>query len=121
VNLWPEIFAKGLWFDVAVVSVLLTVVFLYEAILPNSWRNSRLHLVLRLVWLWLSAALLLFGAVAEITFWMEFSTRFNFIALDYLIYTHEVIGNIRESYPVGLILAAIGALAALIVLLLSSG
>ena len=117
-GLWPGILAKGLWFDIAVVSVLLAVVFLYEAILPNSWRNSRIHLVLRLVWLWASTALLLFGAVAEITFWMEFSTRFNFIALDYLIYTHEVIGNIRESYPVGLILTAIGALAALIVLLL---
>lgn len=117
-SLWPGIFVKGLWFDVAVVSVLLAAVFLYEAILPNSWRNSRIHLVLRLVWLWASTALLLFGAVAEMTFWMEFSTRFNFIALDYLIYTHEVIGNIRESYPVGLILAAIGALAALIVLLL---
>lgn len=117
-SLWPGIFARGLWFDIAIVSVLLAAVFLYEALLPNSWRNSRLHLVLRLVWLWITAALLLFGAVAEVTFWMEFSTRFNFIALDYLIYTQEVIGNIRESYPVGWILAAIGTLAALIVLLL---
>ena len=56
--------------------------------------------------------LLLFGAVSEFTFWMEFSNRLNFIALDYLIYTSEVIGNIRESYPVGLLLTAIGALAA---------
>lgn len=118
VNLWLGIFARGLWFDVAVVSVLLSAVLLYEALLPNSWRSSRIHLGARLVWLWLSAALLLFGAVAEITFWMEFSTRFNFIALDYLIYTHEVIGNIRESYPVGWIFAAIGILAALIVALL---
>jgi phosphoglycerol transferase MdoB-like AlkP superfamily enzyme len=117
-SLWPGIFARGLWFDVAVITVLLAAVFLYEAVLPNRWRHSRIHLVLRLLWLWFSLALLLFGAVAEITFWMEFSTRFNFIALDYLIYTQEVIGNIRESYPVGWILAGIGALAALIVLLL---
>ena len=57
--------------------------------------------------------MLLFGAVAEATFWLEFATRFNFIAVDYLLYTHEVIGNIRESYPVpwiltGLALAAAG-------------
>lgn len=117
-SLWPGIFARGLWFDAAVVTVLLSAVFLYEAVLPNRWRHSRVHLALRLVWLWFSVALLLFGAVAEITFWMEFSTRFNFIALDYLIYTQEVIGNIRESYPVGWILAAIGTLAALIVLLM---
>ena len=117
-GLWPGVFARGLWFDLIVTCVLLAPVFLYEALLPNRWRASLLHRLLRLLWLWLSVALLLFGAVAEITFWMEFSTRFNFIALDYLIYTQEVIGNIRQSYPVGWILAGIGALAALIVWLM---
>ena len=117
-HLWPGIFAKGLWFDIAVASALLAPVFLYEALLPNRWRSSRMHQVLRLTWLWVSVMLLLFGAVAEVTFWMEFTTRFNFIALDYLIYTQEVIGNIRESYPVGGILAAIAILAAVIVRLL---
>lgn len=50
-------------------------------------------------------ALLAFGtlylAAAELVFWNEFSARFNFIAVDYLVYTHEVVGNIRESYPIG--------------------
>jgi len=114
-RLWPGIFAKGLWFDLAVASVLLIPVFFYEALLPNRWRASRLHQTLRLFWMWLSVSLLLFGAVAEFTFWLEFSTRFNFIAVDYLIYTQEVIGNIRQSYPVGWIFAAIGFVAALIV------
>jgi phosphoglycerol transferase MdoB-like AlkP superfamily enzyme len=112
-SLWPGILGLGLWFDVAVVAFLLAPVCLYEALLPNRWRASRLHAVLRLLWLWLTIAVLLFGAVAEATFWLEFSTRFNFIAVDYLVYTREVIGNIRQSYPVGLILAAIGAAAAL--------
>lgn len=44
--------------------------------------------------------LLLFNAVGEWFFWDEFNTRFNFIAVDYLIYTTEVIGNIRQSYPI---------------------
>lgn len=44
---------------------------------------------------------LLFVAVSEAVFWDEFSVRFNFIAVNYLIFTTEVIGNIRESYPVG--------------------
>jgi phosphoglycerol transferase MdoB-like AlkP superfamily enzyme len=118
VSLWPGIFARGIWFDLVIVSVLLSAVFLYEAILPNRWRHSRLHLMLRLFWLWLVVSLLLFGAVAEVTFWMEFSTRFNFIALDYLIYTQEVIGNILESYPVGLIVLAIVTLGLVIVFLL---
>jgi hypothetical protein len=115
-SLWPEIFAKGLWFDLSVASVLLAPVCLYEALLPNTWRLQGWHRTLRYIWLWLAIALLLFGAVAEVTFWLEFTTRFNFIALDYLIYTSEVIGNIRESYPVGQILAGIGAAAAAVLL-----
>jgi Phosphoglycerol transferase and related proteins, alkaline phosphatase superfamily len=55
---------------------------------------------------------LLFVAASELVFWNEFSVRFNFIAVDYLVYTTEVIGNIRESYPVGrwLALLVVGAL-----------
>lgn len=37
--------------------------------------------------------------ICEIVFWKEFQTRFNFIAVDYLIYTQEVLKNIQESYP----------------------
>jgi phosphoglycerol transferase MdoB-like AlkP superfamily enzyme len=59
---------------------------------------------------------LLFVAVAEWTFWEEFQARFNFIAVDYLVYTTEVIGNIRESYPVGWILAGLAATGSLVFL-----
>ena len=55
-----------------------------------------------------------FVAAAELVFWNEFGTRFNFIAVDYLIYTSEVIGNIRESYPMPLLLAAVAAVDAVI-------
>lgn len=51
--------------------------------------------------------MLLFNAVSEWFFWNEFSNRYNFIAVDYLIYTTEVIGNIRESYPIGWIIVLI--------------
>jgi phosphoglycerol transferase MdoB-like AlkP superfamily enzyme len=61
---------------------------------------------------------LLFGAVAEWTFWEEFGVRFNFIAVDYLVYTTEVIGNIRESYNLPAILGGVAAGAALGVWLL---
>lgn len=53
--------------------------------------------------------LALFVAVAEWTFWEEFETRFNFIAVDYLVYTTEVLGNIRESYPIGWIVLGLVA------------
>jgi phosphoglycerol transferase MdoB-like AlkP superfamily enzyme len=53
-------------------------------------------------------AVALFVAVAEWTFWDEFRARFNFIAVDYLVYTTEVIGNVRESYPIAWILSGLG-------------
>src|SRR5262245_36761798 len=35
--------------------------------------------------------LMVFVGAAELVFWNEFASRFNFIAVDYLIYTNEVI------------------------------
>jgi len=58
---------------------------------------------------------LMFVAASELVFWNEFGVRFNFIAVDYLVYTTEVIGNIRESYPIGTWLSLL-ALAAVLVL-----
>ncbi|MCC8397915.1 MAG: LTA synthase family protein, partial [Rickettsia endosymbiont of Labidopullus appendiculatus] len=60
-------------------------------------------------------ALLIFIAIAEITFWDEFGVRFNFIAVDYLIYTHEIIGTVKESLPYIKILLAIIVITLLIV------
>ncbi len=50
---------------------------------------------------------ILFNGVSEYLFWSEFGVRYNFIAVDYLVYTNEVVGNIIESYPVVPILAAL--------------
>jgi phosphoglycerol transferase MdoB-like AlkP superfamily enzyme len=55
-----------------------------------------------------------FVAAAEFTFWQEFGARFNFIAVEYLVYGHEVIGNIRESYDLRLLLPLV-ALAGLLI------
>ena len=48
-----------------------------------------------------------FTFFAEVTFWDEFKSRFNFIAVDYLIYTYEVVKNIQESYPLPLLIGGI--------------
>lgn len=50
--------------------------------------------------LFLYVLLITFNLVSEYFFWNEFGVRYNFIAVDYLIYTNEVIGNIMESYPI---------------------
>ena len=62
--------------------------------------------------LFLFSGLFLFQAVAECFFWEEFACRFNFIAVDYLIYTTEVIQNIIESYPLGWLILAVVVFAA---------
>ena len=57
---------------------------------------------------------LVFGAVAELFFWNEFDSRFNGIAVNYLIFPKEVVGNIGESFDLSLylplVLAAGGCL-----------
>jgi phosphoglycerol transferase MdoB-like AlkP superfamily enzyme len=65
--------------------------------------------------------LLGFGAVAEWVFWDEFAARFNFIAVDYLVYTKEVVGNIRESYPLPLIFGGLAVAAGLGAWLIARG
>ncbi|MBA4109536.1 MAG: sulfatase [Leptothrix sp. (in: Bacteria)] len=117
--LWPGIFAKGLMFDLAVAAIAVAPVLVYEALLPNGWRDQRWHRVLRALWVWFALLVMLIAAASEITFWIEFSTRFNFIAVDYLIYTQEVIGNIRQSYPIPAIMLGLASLAALLTFFLN--
>lgn len=112
-------FAYGVWFDVSTLAYLLVPWLLMSALIPIRWSTGWLAHGLRWVLVWGVLATLLFGAVAEWVFWNEFTTRFNFIAVDYLIYTHEVVGNIQQSYPLGLMLIGIALLALLIVGLLS--
>ncbi len=103
-------FAKGLWFDLASLSYFMVPWLLLSLLLPNRWRAKPWVNKARWIMAFLITYGLVFGAVSEYIFWQEFTTRFNFIAVDYLIYTNEVIGNIRESYPVPLILLGIALL-----------
>ncbi len=108
-------FAIGLWFDAWALAYIIVPWLILSAALPNRWRTSRTGHIIRWIAAWIVIASLLFGVVSEFIFWQEFTTRFNFIAVDYLIYTHEVVGNIMESYPVPLLLTGIGLIASGIV------
>jgi phosphoglycerol transferase MdoB-like AlkP superfamily enzyme len=50
--------------------------------------------------IFLYVLLILQNGLSEYFFWNEFGVKYNFIAVNYLIYTNEVIGNIMQSYPV---------------------
>lgn len=100
--------AAGLVLDLLAAGVWALPITAYLLLLPQRVFRTRWHRALLLTAAVVATGALLFGAAAEWCFWEEFGARFNFIAVDYLVYTHEVMGNIWESYPLGWILAGIG-------------
>jgi phosphoglycerol transferase MdoB-like AlkP superfamily enzyme len=106
-----QVFGLGLVFDITAGLVFSLPLALFLSVWPRkAYRHILGQAALVLGYgLWCFG--LLFAAASEIVFWEEFGTRFNFIAVDYLLYTHEVIGNIRESYPIGLWLSVVAVLA----------
>ena len=99
------VMVKGVWFDINTLIVMLAPCLLLSVFLPNSWLMSKRMGPHTLVYAYCCALfVIIFLATAEFIFWHEFTTRFNFIAVDYLIYTKEVIGNIRQSYPVNILI-----------------
>jgi phosphoglycerol transferase MdoB-like AlkP superfamily enzyme len=77
------------------------------------WRRWEVRVVV-----FLYVFVLLFNCISEYCFWDEFGVRYNFIAVDYLVYTSEVIGNIFESYPMIPIIMGVSAFSVLITWLL---
>lgn len=97
------VFGVGAIFDLVAASYFALPLIIYLLFCPAKWFSCRWHQRLLAGFFFFALYLLLLGGVAEWLFWDEFGARFNFIAVDYLIYTTEVLGNIRESYPLPLI------------------
>jgi phosphoglycerol transferase MdoB-like AlkP superfamily enzyme len=99
------VFGVGLVYDLAFMAYALIPAVLYLWLMPARALASRVHR-------WLSVlifAAALFGLfmilISEWLFWDEFQARFNFIAVDYLVYRQEVSDNIAQSYPVAALVA----------------
>ncbi|TIN32351.1 MAG: hypothetical protein E5Y10_34925 [Mesorhizobium sp.] len=108
---WLVPFFTGFWFDIVTLLPILVVFLLFPLLLPVSWAGKRFDRAVGLSGFAIFLFLMVVQGVSEYFFWDEFTTRFNFIAVDYLVYTQEVIQNIMESYPVVPLLAGIGLLA----------
>lgn len=104
----------GFLFDVGAAAWLALPLVLILAALPNRVFAARAGRAFIRATMMLLLGIALFGGVAEWFFWDEFGARFNFIAVDYLVYTTEVLGNIRESYPMPLILGGVTVVTVLI-------
>lgn len=67
---------------------------------PLRWRESRWIQYPCAIAGWLFTFGLLYLGVTELFFFQEFDSRLNYIAVDYLIYPHEVFVNLWDTYPV---------------------
>lgn len=112
------IFLCGLAFDVASGLFAAAPWALYSAVVTERFLKSTLGRIITPLLLVVFTSILVFITVSEWFFWDEFGARFNFIAVDYLIWTQEVLGNITESYPMGPIVTGIVLIATGIVFFL---
>ena len=112
-------FACGLVFDLATAVYALTPFVLWLALAPARIARTWIYRAASIAGFAVACFVFLFTAAAEWLFWDEFGARFNFIAVDYLLYTHEVIGNIWESYPTGKLLIALALAATAVTALLA--
>ena len=95
-----KMFLLGFVYDLATFSYFLIPYILYLMLLPKRLHLGKVDIVVTSITYGVLLYLILFDVVAELVFWDEFSVRFNFIAVDYLVYTQEVLANIWESYPI---------------------
>jgi len=90
----------------------------YLWIVPEKIFQMRWHRFILYGMFFIFLFLLVFNSIAEWLFWDEFNVRFNFIAVDYLIYTTEVIDNIYQSYPTEWIIGSVFIITLLILFFL---
>jgi phosphoglycerol transferase MdoB-like AlkP superfamily enzyme len=98
-DVWKT-FLTGLDRDCFAGLLTLVPLLVWFGIVPERWFAAKWHRYLLgagLLFFWM---VLVFLTVAEYYFFEEFRSRFNTVAVDYLLYPHEVFVNIWDSYPV---------------------
>jgi phosphoglycerol transferase MdoB-like AlkP superfamily enzyme len=117
----PWILGAGLANDLVELVYLWIPLSLYLLFMPVRAFRSRVNLWLLGAGLWLTLFGMVYLAVVEFYFFDEFDARFNLVAVDYLMYSHEVLVNIWDSYPVPQALALTAVAASLLFYLLWPG
>ncbi|WP_319585874.1 LTA synthase family protein [uncultured Desulfobulbus sp.] len=92
--------------SLGVINDLITLCFLfmplslYFFLVSNKFHQSLPGRILTALIAWTGFFTMMYMAVIQYYFFKEFSSKFNLVAVDYLIYPHEVFGNIIESYHI---------------------
>jgi len=105
-------FGMGFLFDLTVALSFVMLYNLYLLLFPKKWAGSWFDKIFTYFYFVVVLFIVFFSLMAEFPFWEEFGVRFNFIAVDYLIYTYEVVSNINESYPLPIIIITLFVLVA---------
>ena len=103
-------FAVGALRDAAIAALLVAPGPLLLSLFRRFWQRGLGRIVATGLGIAFIGAVL-FGGIAEIFFWNEFDSRFNGVAVNYLMFPREVIGNIRESFDTGLYLPMVAGAA----------
>ena len=80
-----KVFAMGFLFDIGVGVFFVLPYSLYLLLFPQKYNNSLFNRAMTFFCFTVAVLILLFSFFAEVTFWQEFESRFNFIAVDYLV------------------------------------
>lgn len=100
---WPGValaLAVGVVFDLLAGLWVLLPFGLFLLVMRNRWLAGRVWRFVCSATLFAYLYVLLYLAVVEWYFFGEFSARFNTVAVDYLIFPHEVFVNLWDTYPV---------------------
>lgn len=108
-----KIIGIGFLYDLGTLAYILAIYGIYWFLFPKKFYGNWLDKTLVYVTYFLLVFIFVFAFLGELTFWQEFARRYNFIAVDYLLYTYEVVENINESYPIPVLIG--------IMLLMTSG
>jgi phosphoglycerol transferase MdoB-like AlkP superfamily enzyme len=103
ISLSLALMGYGIINDIPVVCVQITPLMLW---LILSGGTTLTQVWWRYIFLTLLCSGLLFGVAVEYSFWDEFTSRFNHIAIDYVLFPGEVATNIWQSYNVPAFVAA---------------
>lgn len=102
-----KVFGIGLFYDIGSLSYFLAFYVIYLLLIPTKFHGSRLDKIITKFSYGLFLFVAIFSFLAEIPFWQEYQRRYNFIAVDYLLYTYEVVENIHQTFPLPLLIGII--------------
>ena len=108
-------FFTGLFYDIVVCSFFAIPVALFCWLMKDSWYQKKWNRIPLFILFFIITLILVINVGGEIIFWDEFNVRYNFIAVDYLVYTTEVLGNIWESYNIPFISAGVALLTVFVI------